>query len=89
MGTAFAFGYLIGMLVSAGVGRSRAGISQRGRLSMFTIFGSLPWFVTQLVSMFAWPAFLCVWLVRGRPDSPWRALTTGDGTVLVRRRTDR
>lgn len=86
MVTAFAFGYLIGMLVSVGVGRSRAGISQRGRLSLFTIFGSLPWFMTQMASMLAWPAFLCLWLARGRPDSPWRAVTTVDGSVLVRRR---
>jgi hypothetical protein len=86
MGLALALGYLAGMLVSAGVGRSRVGVSQRGRLSLFTILGSLPWFLTQMVSMFAWPAFLCVWLARGRPESPWRAMTTGDGTVLIRRR---
>jgi hypothetical protein len=87
MGLALTLGYLAGMLASAGVGRSRAGVSQRGRLSLFTILGSLPWFLAQVVSMFAWPVFLCVWLIRGRPASPWRALTTGDGTVLIRRRT--
>ncbi|MEU4252936.1 hypothetical protein AB0F15_36600 [Amycolatopsis sp. NPDC026612] len=89
MGTAFALGYLVGMLATVGVGRSRAGISQRGRLSLFTIFGSLPWFLTQMASMFAWPAVLGVWLARGRPGSPWQAVTTGGGGVLVRRRNDR
>ncbi|WP_410597364.1 hypothetical protein [Amycolatopsis sp. lyj-23] len=89
MGTAFALSYLVGMFASVIVGRSRAGISQRGRLSLFTIFGSLPWFLTQMASMVVWPAFLGVWLARGRPESPWQALTTGGGSLLVRRRTDR
>jgi hypothetical protein len=86
MATAIALAYLVGIITSVVVGRSRTGLSQRGRLSMETIFGSLPWFLTQMVSMFAWPVFLCVWLVRGRPASPWKAITTGDGSIRVRRR---
>jgi hypothetical protein len=88
MGVAIAISYLVGMLTSVGVGRSRAGISQRGRLSALTILGSLPWFLAQMASMFVWPIFLCVWLARGRPQSPWKAFDTIDGTVLVRRRKD-
>jgi len=87
MATAIAIMYLVGILASVAVGRSRAGLSQRGRLSMGTIFGSLPWFLTQMASMFVWPIFLCVWLARGRPASPWKSTTTGDGSIRVRRRT--
>lgn len=86
MGTALAIAYLIGMIATAGVARARIGISQIGRLSMVTILGSLPWFLSQLASMFVWPVLLCVWFARGRPESPWKAVTTGDGTLLVRRR---
>lgn len=87
MGVAIAVIYLVGCIASAGVGRSRANISQRGRLSAGTIFGSLPWFGTQMVTMALWPVFLCVWLARGRPPSPWKSLRTGGGTIVVRRRT--
>ncbi|GHH56017.1 hypothetical protein [Lentzea cavernae] len=85
MGAAFGITYFIGMLVSAGVGRSRAGISQRGSLSLLTILMSLPWFLTQMATMFVWPIVLGVWLARGKPKSPWRAMNTGDGTVIIRR----
>lgn len=86
MGATFGITYFIGMLVSAGVGRSRAGISQRGRLSLLTILMSLPWFLLQMATMFVWPIVLGVWLARGKPKSPWRAMNTGDGTVIIRRR---
>ena len=86
MATAVAIIYLVGIIASVVVGRSRAGLSQWA-LSIDTVFGSLPWFLTQMVSMLAWPVFLCVWLARGRPRSPWKAITTGDGSIRVRRRT--
>lgn len=86
MGAVFGITYFIGMIASVGVGRSRAGISQRGRLSLLTILRSLPWFASQMASMFVWPAFLGMWLARGRPESPWRAMNTGDGTVIIRRK---
>jgi hypothetical protein len=87
MGAAFGIAYLIGMLVSAGVGRSRAGISQIGTLSLETVFGSLSWTLTQMASIILWPVFLCVWLVRGRPESPWKSVRTGGGSIRIRRRT--
>lgn len=86
MGLALTAIYLIGMLTSVGVGRSRAGISQGGKLSMLTVLGSMPWFLNQMASLVFWPAFLGVWLARGRPKTPWRAITTGNGTVLIQRR---
>jgi hypothetical protein len=65
--------YIIGFIAAAGVGRSRAGISQRGRLSADLVFGNLPWSLVQMASMVTWPVFLCVWLARGRPKSPWES----------------
>ena len=79
--------YLVGFIAAGVVSRSRVGMGQRGRLSAGTIIGSLPWFLTQMASMIAWPVFLCVWLARGRPASPWKSITTGDGSIRVRRRT--
>ena len=87
MGLAIAIVYIVGWLATAAVGRSRANISQWGRLSAATIFGSLPWFGTQMATMFAWPVVLCVWLARGRPPSPWKSTTTRNGTIVIRRRT--
>ncbi|QXV56619.1 questin oxidase family protein [Amycolatopsis sp. TNS106] len=79
--------YLVGMITSAGVGRFRAGISQGGRMSILTIVRSMPWFLNQMASMLLWPAFLGTWLARGRPKTPWQAITTGDGTIMIRRKT--
>ena len=87
MGIAITIAYLVGCIAAAGVGRSRANISQGGRLSAATIFGSLPWFGTQMATMAVWPIFLCVWLARGRPPSPWKSTRTRNGTIVVRRRT--
>jgi len=88
MGIVFSICYLAGMITSVGVGRHRAGISQWGRLSASTIVRSMPWFLSQMASMIVWPAFLVAWLVRGRPKPPWRAVTAGDGTVLIRRKQE-
>jgi hypothetical protein len=52
-----------------------------------TIITSMPWFLTQMAMVAFWPIFLCVWLARGRPASPWKSVTTADGSVRVRRRT--
>ena len=86
MGAAIAIIYLAGFIAAGVVSRSRVGMSQRGRLSAGTIIGSLPWFLMQMASMIAWPGFLCVWLARGRPASPWKSIATGDGSIRVRRR---
>lgn len=82
MGTALAIIYFTGVIAAAVVGRSRAGVS---RLSVGTIFGSLPWVGTQVVAMAAWPLFLCVWLARGRPPTPWKSTTTRTGSVRIQR----
>ncbi|MEU6151489.1 hypothetical protein ABZ816_15975 [Actinosynnema sp. NPDC047251] len=86
MEVVFGITYIIGMITTAGIARSRAGLGQGGRLSFLTILGSSRWFLTQMVSMFTWPLFLCVWLVRGRPKSPWKVTTTSAGTMLIRHR---
>jgi hypothetical protein len=87
MATAIAVVYLVGWISAAGVARSRAGLGQRGRLTPGLILGSLPWFLMQMATMIAWPAFLVVWLARGRPESPWKSITTADGSIRVRRKT--
>lgn len=86
MTSAIAVVHVIGFIAAAGVGRSRAGISQRGRLSADLVFGSLPWSLVQMASMVTWPVVLCVWPARGRPKSPWKAVTTNDGSLRVRRK---
>jgi len=81
--------YLVGIIGAVVVGRARVGLSQRGRLSGATMMRSVPWFVTQMASMILWPIFLIVWLAKGRPESPWEAVTAGrDGSLTVRRRTN-
>lgn len=87
MGAVIALIYLIGIIGSVVVGRSRAGITQSGRLSMETILRSLPWFLTQMAAMAVWPVFLVVWIARGRPASPWKCTPLADGTLTIRRRT--
>lgn len=87
MAAVLAILYLVGVLVAAGVSRSRVGISQRGRLSVGTIVTSMPWFLTQMAMVAFWPIFLCVWLARGRPASPWKSVATTDGSIRVRRRS--
>jgi len=89
MGTAVAIVYLVGCLAAAGVGRYRSGLSQRGRLPAGTVLTSLPWFLSQVGSMLAWPVVLGVWIARGRPDSPWKATTNPDGHLRIRRHTPR
>jgi hypothetical protein len=79
--------YIIGVLGSVMVGRARLGISQRGRLDGATMMNSIPWVAAQIASMFLWPVFLVVWLAKGRPETPWEAVTTQRGHLKVRRRT--
>lgn len=83
MGLVLGLIYFVGLFGSLVVGRSRAGLTQLGRLNLATIFTSLEWFVHQLASLFLWPIFLVVWLARGRPESPWRSETTARGTLRV------
>jgi hypothetical protein len=79
--------YICGMLGMVVADRYRVGLTQRGRLSLATVLTSLPWALTTLGKIFAWPAVLALWLVQGRPRSPWQATTTRNGTLTVRRRT--
>jgi hypothetical protein len=83
MGAVIALIYLVGWFGSVMVGRSRAGLTQRGRLSLATIFGSFEWFMHQIASMLFWPIFLAVWLIRGRPESPWESEVSPRGTLRV------
>ena len=79
--------YLIGVLGALIVGRSRAGLTQLGRLSAATVILSLPWFLSQMASLLFWPVFLVVWLARGRPETPWEAVSSRrGGAIQVRRR---
>lgn len=89
MDTVLSIVYLLGVVGAAGVGRHRAGISQRGRLTADLIFRSLRWFGTQMLTMFLWPIFLVVWLVRGRPESPWEMVSGPHGSFRVHRRASR
>jgi len=77
--------YFVGLIGSVVVGRFRAGLSQRGRLSAGLMLSSLPWTGHQIASMFFWPVFLVVWLVRGRPASPWQIELSPRGTMRVAR----
>ena len=83
MSTVFVIGYLVGVIGTVVVGRARAGLTQRGRLSAATIALSIPWFLTQIATMFVWPVVLVVWLARGRPRSRWASTTGRNGTVRV------
>jgi hypothetical protein len=83
MGAVIGLIYVVGWLGSVMVGRSRAGLTQVGRLSLATMFSSFGWFMHQIASMLLWPVFLAVWLIRGRPDSPWHSEITPQGTLRV------
>ena len=78
--------YICGMLGMVVADRYRVGLTQRGRLSLATVLTSLPWALRTLGKIFVWPAVLALWLVQGRPESPWQAITTRNGTLTVRRR---
>ncbi len=86
MGTALSLLYLVGFLAAIAVGRSRAGLTQSGRVSLGTMVTSPEWFAHQMASMFLWPAFVVTWLARGRPASPWQTSTSSRGQLRVRRR---
>jgi hypothetical protein len=40
---------------------------------------NLPWFLLMWAKCFTWPIVLIVWLARGAPASPWRAVTVVNG----------
>jgi hypothetical protein len=87
MAAIFAIIYFIGVFGAVLVGRARVGLSQLGRLSAATVFGSLPWAISQMVTLLLWPAALVLWLARGRPECPWEAAETRSGSIRVRRRS--
>jgi hypothetical protein len=74
--------YFAGWLGSVVVQRQRAGLSQRGRISLETALTSLPWFATSCAKMVAWPVVLGVWLYQDKPESPWHAVTSANGGSL-------
>lgn len=78
--------YIGGWLGTVMVDRYRVGVTQFGRVPLATMLTSLPWFVTTLGKMLVWPIVLVVWLVGGRPASPWEATTSSNGVLTVRRR---
>jgi hypothetical protein len=87
MGITVGIIYFIGVFGAVVVGRSRAGLTQLGRLSAATVVLSLPWFLSQMASLLLWPVFLVVWLARGRPETPWEAVSSRrGGAIQVRRR---
>jgi len=65
------------------IGRSRAGLTQKGRLSVSTMSRSPQWVVHQFASMLFWPVVLAVWVIRGRPETPWRSEVTPRGVLRV------
>jgi hypothetical protein len=83
MGAVVGLIYLVGMVGAVAVARSRAGLSQRGRLSAATMASSPIWMGHQIAAMLLWPVFLTVWLTRGRPESPWRTTQTRRGAIRV------
>jgi ABC-type dipeptide/oligopeptide/nickel transport system permease component len=86
MGVVIGLTWLIGMVVTVCVGRARIGMSQWGIVPLETVIRSLPWFVTSMVVIAFWPVALVIWLVRGRPSTPWELTTTRDNTLIVKRR---
>jgi ABC-type dipeptide/oligopeptide/nickel transport system permease component len=81
--------WFIGMVVTVGVGRSRIGMTQRGTLPIELILRSLPWFLTTMVVIAFWPVVLALWLVRGRPPTPWELVKSPrDNGLIVRRITN-
>jgi hypothetical protein len=85
VGAAIGLIYFGGLIGSVVVQRQRAGLSQRGRISLETALTSLRWFAASCGKMLAWPAVLGVWLYQGKPQSPWRSVSTSDGSLRVRR----
>ena len=83
MALVFSLVYLAGVLATVVVSRARAGVTQLGRLSAATVALSLPWFLSQIVAMFVWPVALTIWLIRGRPESPWQSTVNHNGTLRV------
>ncbi len=66
--TTFSWTYLIGIVITMVVIRSRAGVGQ-GRIKVFGDGGFGPvWFAVCVISMIFWPITLAVWLARGRPE---------------------
>ncbi len=64
--------------------RLRAGISLGGRMSAEFIIYNLPWFLLTILKSFVWEAVLVVWLIQGRPPSPWKVVDRG-GKLAIRR----
>jgi K+-sensing histidine kinase KdpD len=83
MGVTLVLIYIAGVLVSICVGRARAGLPIMSILSFSTLFTSPQWSLHQIGSIWLWPVFLIVWLVRGRPESPWQATMSPRGTLRV------
>ncbi len=65
--------YLIGMVVSAFVYPSRAGLHVSAWIGAFIWPGrfrsGIPWFLLSYAKLIAWPAVFAVWLSNGRPES--------------------
>jgi len=88
MGTVIGLLYIVGTIVTVGVQRHRAGVSQRGTLGVGLILTSLPWFIVSMAKMFVWPLVLAAWLAQARPPSPWACVASRSGGSLRVRRVD-
>ncbi|MET7426551.1 hypothetical protein [Dactylosporangium sp. NPDC005555] len=82
---------LIGILASGLVYLHRARFQETGLNWREFLLPNLPWMLMTLGKMLVWWAVLVVWLGRGMPTSPWRAVTedaTGrEVRAIVRTRT--
>lgn len=75
--------WLVGALLATGVFRVRAGLPFMSILPVHMFFTSFPWIITTGLQCLLWPISLIVWLVRGRPSSPWSATRTARGNIKV------
>ncbi|GAA3455732.1 hypothetical protein [Dactylosporangium matsuzakiense] len=84
LGTFLGCTNLIGILGSGLVYLNRARFGDTGLNWREFLLPNLPWMLMTLGKMLVWRAVLIVWLARGMPQSPWRAVTRDDTGREVR-----
>lgn len=71
MGTALALGHVIGVAIALWTFNARAGGSFWRGVSPWLLLISPEWFLFSAVKAVSWEITLAVWLLSGRPASPW------------------
>lgn len=91
MGALLFLTYIVGEGVSMWVFMSRAGLGflvvwgvpVGYRLRLFAT--NVQWLTTSFGKALVWPLVLTVWLVQGRPESPWTVVGKRHNVPVVRR----